>query len=188
MKKYLYLALLPIFALVLAGCNLPKEGALDITESGGTKETKKGQPTGEAPKESFIGTLKEVISFGGAVECTYKKDDAFFGKTWVKGKQIYSEFTQEGKKGYMIMKDNCMWTWDTQQTQGVKMCFDPSEFEEMTEGESSTGQQMGPPSDMNYNCIPAVIGDSRFNPPTDIDFMDFENMAQPEMQRTILKS
>jgi len=181
MKKYLYLVILPIFALVLAGCSLLTEETLDITEADKTAETKKGQPTGEAPKESFAGTLKEVISLGGAMECTYKKDDAFFGKTWVKGKKVYSEFTQEGKKGYMIMKDNCMWTWDTQQPQGLKMCFDPSEFEEMTGGESSTGQQTGPPPDMNYNCIPAVIGDNRFNPPADISFMDFENMMQPEM-------
>ena len=181
MKKYLYLVLLSIFALVLAGCNPFTKSVLDITEADKTAETKTGQPTGEAPKDSFIGTLKEVISSGGAMECTYKKDDAFFGKTWVKGKQIYSEFTQEGKKGYMIMKDNCMYTWSTEQPDGFKICFDPAEFEEAMEGSSDFGQQAGPPPDMNYNCIPAVIGDSRFNPPTDIDFMDFENMAQPEM-------
>ena len=181
MKKYLYLVILPIFALVLGGCNLFTKGTLDITGSDNTAETKKGQPTGEAPKESFIGTLKEVISLGGTMECTYKKDDTFFGKTWVKGKKFYTEFTQAGKKGYVIMKDNCMYTWSSEQTDGFKICFDPAEFEEMMEGASDFGQQAGPPPDMNYNCMPAVIGDSRFNPPANINFMDFENMMQPEI-------
>ena len=188
MKKYLYLALLPIFALVLAGCNLPKEGALDITESGGTKETKKGQPTGEAPKESLSGTIKEIISSGKPVKCTWKKDNENYGESYIKGKQAYGEIMTSGNKSYIIMKDNCFWDWSEGQNKGIKMCSEdqeeinqPDSGYELEDVFNIPGVPSVGPVEIDYNCISAVIDDDRFNPPADVNFMDFEDMTQPEM-------
>jgi len=190
MKKYLYLILLPIFALILAGCNPFTKGVLDITGSDKTEETKKGQPTGEVPKESFTDAIKENISLGKAIKCTWKKDNENHGESYIKGKQIYGEVMVLGKKDYTIMKDNCFWDWTEDQSQGIKTCYEDqeeSDQQDFTNEQEDIFDILGIPlddpadADVDYNCISAVIGDDRFNPPADIDFMHFEDMTQPEM-------
>lgn len=188
MKKYLYLVLLPIFALVLAGCNPFTKGVLDITEADKTAETKKGQPTGEAPKESFTGNIKEMIALGKPMKCAWKKDNENYGESYIKGKQVYGEVTVSGKKGYIIMKDNCFWDWTEDQNKGIKMCsgdqeeVDQPDFEnEQEDVFNKLGIPPAGPAEIDYNCIPAVIDDDRFSLPADVNFMEFDDMTQPEM-------
>jgi len=174
LKKIIYFSLLILGVLVLGGCNLLGQG-----QPAGVGENQTDQQQATNQGEGFVGKLKDAIALGTAMECTFSKDD-YSGTTWVKGKQIYSEFTQPDNNGFMIMQGDCIYTWGSAQPQGIKMCYDPSEFEAMTEQSQDLSQgQAGPPPDMEYNCSPAVVNDSMFNPPADIEFMDINQLMNP---------
>lgn len=68
-------------------------------------------PEAPFPKEQgFTGRLKDAIAQGVPMKCTWKQN-GFSGSGYVKGNKYYGEVAIEGKQGYIIMKDNCMWTW-----------------------------------------------------------------------------
>ena len=124
-------------------------------------------------EESFTGKLKEMIARNVPMRCAFKDDKGNSGVGYVKNKKYYGEVTSDGKTGYVIMVDNCMWSWSSEEKQGVKMCFDVEEGEDLWEDwegmdeEAKTNTPQG-----NYNCKPAIVSDSLFSPPADINFMD----------------
>lgn len=130
-----------------------------VTMPGGI-EKKAGQEG-----ESFTGKLKQAITIGVPLKCTYQQGD-FAGTGYVQGKKYFGEVSNQEQKGYVIMKDNCMWTWGEEQKQGVKMCFEEDIFEGNEEVEGTV------PTEVEYHCAPAVFPDSKFDPPADINFMD----------------
>ncbi len=121
-------------------------------------------------EETLTGSLKDLITRGISMKCSFK-NESLSGTAYLKGQKYYAEISQEGKQGFIIMKDNCMWTWDKDSAQGVKMCFQPSEVEgeDVWEQADQTGQ--GSPEG-EYTCQAAVVSDLKFNPPTNVEFMD----------------
>jgi hypothetical protein len=64
-----------------------------------------------------------------------------------------------------------MWSWTEGQGQGVKMCFEDDIFE----GSEQEGQgQM--PIEAEYRCLPSVFSESKFDIPTDVNFMDMSQL------------
>jgi len=124
--------------------------------------------------ESFTGKIKDAFMKNIPLKCTYKVDDNNFGVGWLKNKKYYGEITANGKLGYIILVDNCLWSWSKDETKGVKMCFEPKEGEDIWadfEKEQKTGE-------VNYNCAPSVVNDSVFTPPSDVNFTDIDQMMQ----------
>lgn len=121
----------------------------------------------EEESETFTGKLKQAIAMGVSMKCTYTQGD-FTGTSFVKGRNYYGEVSSQGIKSYVVMKDNCMWSWSEEQSQGVKMCYEndifEEEFEQQGQGQVSIGAE--------YHCLPSVFSESRFNPPDNINFMD----------------
>jgi hypothetical protein len=170
LKKVFVLTSLILVGVLLAGC-LPKKEA--PTGEAGTVQQQE-----QAGEEGFTGKLKDVIARNIPMKCTWSVGD-FSATGYVKGEKFYSEVMQKGKQGYMIMKDNCMWTWSKDEAQGVKMCFEPEEGEDVWEMEDVEGMEgAGPPPDVNLKCVPAVISDSKFVPPSNINFMDMSEMMK----------
>ena len=162
-----------IIAIVILGAGawwfLGKGGvSLPVSAPGGIEKE-----AGEEG-ESFTGKLKAAVTLGVSMKCTYQQGD-FTGTGYIKGKRYYGEVMQQGKKGYVIMKDNCMWSWGTEQAQGVKMCFEEDIFEQEQEYEGVEGAV---PTEAEYHCTPAVFPDSRFDPPSNVNFMDMDQMMQ----------
>lgn len=118
-----------------------------------------------APEEGFTGKIKEAILRGVPMKCTYSDEKGNSYTGYIRGKNFYVELAGGGKTGYLIMKDDCMWTWNKGETQGIKMCFEP------TEGEESIWETESAPQE-NYTCTPTVVADSLFNPPANINFME----------------
>ena len=127
-----------------------------------------------AKSEIYEGTLKMAVEKGIPLKCAWRKDDGNFGTTWVKGKNIYGELTAEGKEGYMIMKDNCIWSWAKGESVGAKICFEEIDYDQMSSGTgSTTGTSTASVPDQQFNCVPSVITESKFEPPSEVNFSSF---------------
>lgn len=175
MKKALPI-IIAVVAIVIVGFlawNFLGKGEVSVPVPGA--EIKK--EAGEAGEE-FVGKIKDVVTKGVPMKCTYAQDGTS-GTSYVKGKKMYGEVTAEGKQAYVIIKDNCMWSWSEGETQGFKTCFE-EDFWEMSEEYAQEGKA-SVPTEAEYRCAPAVFPDSKFNPPASVNFMTMEQMMEGAM-------
>jgi len=182
MKKiYFLFSLVLLGALVLGACNKPVSKS-DVTKEGeGEQATVQEQKAEGKKDEGFVGKLKDAMDLGTAMKCTWKQGETSYGESYIKGEDVYSEFTNEDKTGYMIMSDDCMYTWEKSNPQGIKMCSLQTETAEETgepmEDDFDFSKMKGSaPADVDYNCSPAVFTDDKFSPPSDVNFMDLDQM------------
>lgn len=150
--------------MVVAAWFFLGKGKGGVSLPGGIKKE-----AGEAG-ETFTGKLKDAIAKGVPMKCTYTQDGNT-GTSYIKGSKVYAEIASQGKEGYIIMVDKCMWTWNKGETQGFKMCFETNVWE----GEEEAGAAA---TEAEYNCSPALISDSQFNPPGNVKFMTIEEMIK----------
>lgn len=153
---------------------------------GGSKEVGEvSAPSGtgvETPsEESFTGKLKDALSLGASMKCTWETDESNFGTAYIKGAKVYSDVTYADQRAYSIMVDNCVYSWQEGKTEGLKICFEPEEVEEAAgEAPSAEGFFREQP-DIDYSCVTAVVSDAKFRPPTHITFVDPEEMMRQLM-------
>jgi len=135
--------------------------------------------------EEFTGNLKEAMAKNLPMKCEWQQNENS-GVSYVKGKDVYVETVNEGKKGFMIHKDDCTWTWGDEMEQGVKFCNEPVEEEKVEEADIETEpgefKAEGLDWQMEYKCAPVVFGDDKFNPPAGVNFLDMQNMMQGLMK------
>jgi uncharacterized protein YxeA len=143
----------------------------------GQQEEKDMDTDQEAEKENYSGNLMKMINLGVPLKCTFSQGDRYSGTMWVKGKNFYNEVTSEEQIGRIIYKDDCMWSWAEGQEKGIKMCFDPDEANDVFSGEAETGQT-NLPTDVEFDCRPAVFTDAKFSVPSGVEFMDMDEMMQ----------
>lgn len=181
MKKNIFLLFTVLLSvLVLGACNKPAPKS-EGSKSDQGKQANVQPEAKEKKGEGFVGKLKDAMSLGSAMKCSWKQGDNSYGESYVKGEKVYSEFTNEGKTGYMIMNDDCMYTWEKSSPQGIKMCSLKTETTEETgepeQDDFDFSEMKGSaPDDMDYSCNPAVFTDDKFSPPSDVKFMDLEQM------------
>jgi len=144
----------------------------------------KGGKAGESGGISIPGVtktynakgIKAVIDLGIPMKCSYKVGDMEY-EGYVKGKQWRGHMKlPSGRQGEIIFKDNCMWSWNADK-QGSKMCFELTE-----EGEDMWSQpQQATTMDVDYKCRPAAITDAKFIAPSDVTFMDLDQVMPGNM-------
>lgn len=178
---------LPIIVVVVVAAGLVIGGRFFLKRGG--PATPQPTPDQEAPaaeeEKSFTGKLKDALTLGQAMKCTWEKDTNNFATVYIKGDKVYSDVTSDGKQMHSIMADNCTYSWEEGKTQGLKFCFEPKETEGAKEEEQAREEYGGEPPDVEYNCVPAVVSDSMFNLPTNIKFTSLEEMV-PEGIKDII--
>lgn len=142
--------------------------------------------TPQEGQESFTGKLKDALTLGQSMKCTWNQDADNFGTAYIKDEKVRTDVTTDGKSAHSIMADNCTWVWEEGTTEGFKMCYEPTEMEEMEEvPEVVVGEEEIPEEysyqapDIDYTCQPAVVSDSMFNPPTGVNFISPQEMMAP---------
>ncbi len=138
-------------------------------EAGQQEEVKEG--------ESFSGKLKDMVMRNVPLKCTYSDGEGNSGVGYVKNKKYYGEITTKDGTAYVVMADNCMWSWADKEDQGVKMCFDVEEGEDLWGDWENMDEEarLNTPQG-SYSCRPATVSDSLFNPPQNIKFMDMNEL------------
>ena len=175
MKKSLpIIIVLVVIVAALVGWKFWGKGKTALTP-GGTEQTQQ-----QTQGESFTGKIKDAFMRNVPLKCTYKMDENNSGVGYLKNQKYYGEITADGKMGYIILVDNCMWNWAKGEAQGVKMCFEPQESEDIWTDMEKEQQTVG----NDYNCSPSVVNDAVFTPPSDVNFMDIDQMMQGFQQPT----
>lgn len=125
----------------------------------------------------FVGSMKEAVLKGIPMKCAISTNtDAETGdfEGYFHGEKYYAQIKTGEKTGYIVMNGKCMWTWDEDTKQGMKMCFEENVWD--TEATPETGQFYTP--DASYSCKPAVFSDSIFDVPADVTFMDLDDISK----------
>lgn len=161
MKKTLPVILAVLFGLVVVGFLVFKRQSTSPAQI---------SPQGASLEETFVGRLKEAVMKGVPLKCTWQQGD-YLSEGYIKGEQYYGKMQTPQGESYVIMKDNCMWAWAKGEAQGVKNCFVPEE------GETDFWEMEEAPQNV-LNCVPATITDSQFEPPTEVNFVDMQQIMQ----------
>jgi hypothetical protein len=171
MGKSKIIPIIVVLAIAGVGVYLATSGGKVELTGNGVNVSK----TTTTTEESFTGSLKAAVQKGVPMKCTMEKDSTTGTEVmagYFHGEKYYGEVKTNGKEGYIVMKENCMWSWEKDQKQGIKMCFEENVWDQQdTSAASAT-------SAGNYNCKVAVFSDSIFTVPSDVQFMDIDNLQQ----------
>lgn len=168
--KKVIIPILILSSLILGGCFKKGEDGSGISLLGNKEES--GQP--------FKGSMMAAAKLGVPFKCSYSIDGEMDSEGYIKGKNYRGKMKgQDGQVGEVIMKDDCMWTWDSVKKEGVKFCFDVEEGEDIwadMDAEDYVAPEGFKAPDVEYDCRPAVVTDAMFTPPTDVKFLDMQEM------------
>jgi len=128
--------------------------------------------------------IEEIVAKGISMKCTYTQE-GFTSTSYIKGEKMYSEVRLDGGvRLYTIIKDNCVWSWYQGENQGTKICFDKN-FWGMSKRYIQKSKSRASTEEIYGSCTPALFSDSKFNPPTNINFIDIRKT--PPSDRNLLK-
>jgi hypothetical protein len=175
------LALVLIAVVLVAGCTggAPKEGAAP-SASGDLTET---------PDTGVLTDLAAAIASGVGYRCDVTVEDLEYGTvssmtSWVKGENMRIEYSDnEGNMFYQIIKDNIAWWWNPVDKTGMKIELPEEEEVEEPEGFSGyTTESLDDQYKGSWNCQPSSVDSSKFNVPTDVEFIDLSELMEQMMQ------
>jgi hypothetical protein len=184
-SKFISIFLLILLSVFLAGC-------IKKPQDNQQADKKQGRAQEESGKvENFTGSLMDVLKLGNSVKCTgsYSGEDGSMEMVvYASGKKSYSEMQVDaGEDGiintYSIYDGEWMYTWTDQ---GMASKMNVSEMEDLAkdmpeqedyEGAQMSGQQAFQ-QEFDYKCNPWVVDNSKFVPPSDIEFMDMGEMMK----------
>lgn len=175
-KKFLPIATIIVVVLIFAFLVLkqknPKPNSTNPIQQAAENVAQKAE-------ETVVGSLKLAIEKGVPMRCTYKVGENEF-EGYIKGKMWRGKMTSaNGDTAEVIIKDNCMWSWNSadKQKQGAKICFEEKDQEGKTKDVWKESGIDNP--DIKYTCLPTTVSDDKFEPPADINFIDL-NQFNPK--------
>lgn len=149
--------------------------------------SKKGSPGTSSPSTqggNVFTSIKDALSKSLSLECTFTDETGRQTKAYMKAGAVRSDFTGKTpeESGSVIMKDKKMYFWSSQ---GGFMMEVPDE--QPTPGQQATEEDKLPSTSADLlktleqykdSCKPAVVSDSIFTPPANIQFQDLSKMMQ----------
>jgi len=176
-NKKLPIIIVVVIVVIGAGAYLYLGRSKNSVPKGAVTVSTEGEET--TVEESFTGTLKEAISLGVGMKCSYNVQGNEY-EGYIKGEQYRGTMmTAEGKSGTVIVKDDCMWTWSEGDTEGLMICDTETEEGEEAEGFGGVWEESsGTAGEVSYNCVPTAVSDSQFTPPANVNFLDPTEMVE----------
>lgn len=172
MKKYLPLIIIGGLAVLFIGGRVLTQKGIPLAPI--KKPISPDQETTPA-EESFTGKLKDVLSLGQSMKCTWQKDENNYGTSFIKNQNIYTEVIVDGKKMHSLIVNDCTYTWEEGKDIGFKMCFEEEKEEEVSLPEEFSWET----PDISYSCVKTTVTDSMFNPPRSVTFIGPKEIIKP---------
>jgi outer membrane lipoprotein-sorting protein len=165
-SKLLSILALVSVAILLTGC----VKKTDTTTSNGTT------PTG-SEEETIKSTLLDLVKSGKSLKCTFSTGDSngtYSGVTYVSGIKSSSNFKITAPDGSItesntIMNGEWMYIWSPGVAQGTKMKISDFQTQDNTQANSQTNVAK---NSIDYKCSAWIADNSKFNPPSEIQFVD----------------
>jgi len=137
-----------------------------------------GKKAEEAKK--YTGNWEKIKALGIPLKCSFSytfpdgegNTQRMKGEGVTKGDNFRGSWTIMDTKWGMLVKDNCIYSWNEQEKMGSKICVDPLETDV-----SDTGQW---PNELV--CVPTVLKGNEFTPPSDINFLDLQDMYNMQFE------
>lgn len=199
MKKISLLTLGLVLVLGLSGCgkvdksNVNKNSEADLAKNQESVVANEESNKGEM---SMVDKLKNSISSGKKMKCTYKMTDENGSTevvTYMQGDKYKSEIIIGGMKTASVFDGDIMYSWVSGQKTGTKMtmdCINGLDIKGETETETDTVPENIPESEdefvdtlnnaENLNCEDA--DDIDFTVPSDVDFVDQCEMLKSQQK------
>ena len=188
-RKHLILFTVVAFILLasLAGCSCQNTGT---TGSDSTKSEKPATVKEGDEAESIKGSLQDLLARGKPIKCTYEGEEdgeTFSGVMYIADKKARQDAKGENNGKTMeihtIVDDKTVHFWTSEDpTKGIKMSIDQTEEdlkefgEDVEEGQKTEAQEWE--KDFDYKCSKWKVDKSKFEVPTDIEFMDMSEMIK----------
>lgn len=141
------------------------------------------------------GSIFDLVKSGGNLTCTFSSDDTqskykMSGTSYISGKKmrVESKTAMEGQMpivSYMISDGEWLYSWSSTMPTGIKMKIVDAEkpTDSMQNNDSAnpeTKSQMEAfTTNYDFNCRKWPVDNSKFEVPTNIEFMDMSKMSAP---------
>ena len=142
---------------------------------------------GQSQEGNVFTSIKDALTKSLSLECTYKDERGTETKTYIKAGAVrldaQSTAAGTGANSQVIFKDRKMYSWDPTTKKGVVMEI-PEENLNVTPSEQKApvdnqGESFFKEIEKYKDaCKTAVVSDSLFVPPVDVEFQDLSKMLQ----------
>ncbi|MCB9805667.1 hypothetical protein H6775_00740 [Candidatus Nomurabacteria bacterium] len=141
---------------------------------------------GKMMEEDFAGSVKDLFLSGKNVTCTFSRTDEngeMAGTVYIKASEekVRGDFTLKQSDGnefetHVINDNQYGYTWGTSPFGTMAIKFDVSE--DNKDDTESDDQPFNPDEKLDYKCKSWNIDESKFTPPSDVEFQDFSHEMQ----------
>lgn len=178
MKKALTIALLLTVSVLFTGC--VKKSAEEKVE-----------------EEIFSGSLFDLVKVGKTAKCTFSTSDengSSEGTIYVSEKKARNDFSGKTAEGdsfesHMITDDEYIYMWTSISEQGTKMKLSDVETQQQNISSSEDMKEAYQgykdlQNNIDFKCMPWIPDGSKFDPPSDIEFIDITRMMEQIQEQT----
>jgi hypothetical protein len=168
MKKLLIIALVLVAVVFVAGCE-------EAADQGGAPAEAGAEPSGSA-----VTDISAAIASGSGYRCdsvVTQEGETYTFTWWVKGENMRGDWSYGGQTWHQIIKDNTTWMWDDTGN-GFTMEIEEAEVEEPESYGMYTVEDLESDYEGQWSCTPTTVSSSKFDVPSDVQFMDLAQMMQ----------
>ena len=144
--------------------------------------TQSGSPNQEnTTTEADQKSLKDLLTLGKTQTCNFSDDMGNTGAIYVSGGKMRGDFSSKIEDkvlgSHMIVDAETSYVWTDGQKEGFKMSFDKQEVE--ASAQQANEGSVDVDKKIDFSCKAWVSDSSVFVVPTDITFIDFDNLTLP---------
>lgn len=190
MKKLLIIPLIVLISLLLTACTANKTGQKGTSGESKNSNTVAVEPNEE--EEISDASILDLAKLGKNVKCTYNSNEeetSMEGVVYVAGNKTRSDMKIKSEEGTemdssSITDSEWMYMWSSETDQGTKMNLKEmealaSKYEnDNGSGEESDNQYKDQTQKVDYKCRPWIVDNSKFDIPTNINFIDMNEMMK----------
>jgi hypothetical protein len=140
-----------------------------------------------APQTNVVTSIKDALSQSASMECTYTDQEGRESKSYIKNGAMRTDYkgktTEES--GSVIVTAKKMYMW-TEKKEGFMIDIPevtPTEGDaSIPQGVAQRDEAMADLEKYKESCKTAVVSDSLFTPPSDVQFQDYSQMMQQVQQ------
>jgi len=133
-------------------------------------------------KNAIRGTILSLIEGGNSVSCTITNpDNKGTGTVYVaSNKKFAGDFASKGTDGkdittHMISDGTYVYVWSAAMPMGIKMNLTAAKN---AANSAANNQAVNVNQNVDMQCAPWTVDNSKFTVPTDVKFSDFSNLLQ----------